>query len=123
MFDIIDGHGGNHIYDTPKMIADRIINPQPGARIPKSSSLFLSSESADRLIKENLRQNGNLIDNWLANSKPGGDLKLIYTPSNGELTGFGIPRGGTNFMPMYKVTVILRTTKNGYRLHNFYPSF
>ena len=121
--DLISGHGLKHVYETPKAIADRILNPQPGARIPTASSRAFDPNSAEYFIKETLRYNSNIIDNWLLNSKLKDSLELKYIPSSGELTGFGIPRGGTHFMPTYGMTVWLVRTQNGYILDKHYPSF
>jgi hypothetical protein len=119
----VGGHGGNHVYETPKAIADRILNPQPGARIPTASSRTFDPNSADYFVKETLRHNSNIIDSWLLTSTPNKGLELKYIPPSGELTGFGIPRGGTNFMPTYKMTVWVVRTQNGYILDKHYPSF
>ena len=123
--DLLYGHGAKiHVYSTWKETADRVINPQPGARIPTASSRTLTIEDADRLVKETLTQNSNDIDFWLQTNVIKGDrLELIYAPANGEITGFGIPRGGTSFLPTHNMTVELIRTQKGYIIGKFYPSF
>jgi hypothetical protein len=122
--DLLYGHGAKiHVYSTWQETADRVINPQPGARIPTASSRTLTIEYADRLVKETLRHNGNDIDLWLGASMKNDRFKLIYTPGNNQITGFGISRGGDKFLPTYKMTVELMRTKRGYIIDKFYPSF
>ena len=123
MQDLLSGHGLKHVYDGPKATADRVLNPQPGARIPTASTHTFSADHEDYLVKETLRHNSSVIESWLPTVTAGKSLVLKYIPPNGELTGFGIPRGGTHFMPTYKMTVWIVRTQNGYRLFDHFPSF
>lgn len=122
--DVVGGHGAErHVYYSWKETADRIINPQPGARIPTASSRTLTIEDADRLVKETLKQNTREIEEWLSTSKIRDTMELTYIPLNNQLTGFGIKRGSTSFEAAYKMRVILVRTKSGYILDKYYPSF
>ena len=123
VMDLVGGHGTKHIYDGPKATADRILNPRPGERIPTASTHAFTPAHMDSLVKETLRHNAKLIDEWFPNVGPNKAIKLEYEPLSGELTGYGIKRGENNFSSTQRITVILIRTQNGYIIDNYYPSF
>ena len=123
VMDLVGGHGTKHVYDGPKKTADRILNPQPGDRIPTASTHTFSPDDADYLVKETLRQNSNEIDFWFKTSMTNERLRLVYMTGHNQPTGYGILRNGTTFQPTYKMRVDLIRTKKGYVIDRYYPSF
>ncbi|MBL8687384.1 MAG: hypothetical protein JNK86_07985 [Alphaproteobacteria bacterium] len=74
-------------------------------------------------MKETLRHNAKLIDEWFLTAGVGESIQLRYQPSSKVLTGYGVKRGRTTFEPTDKMQVWLVRTQNGYIIDKYYPSF
>ena len=114
------GHGDDHVYKTWKEVADRSLNPKPGVWVPDISSRFQDGV-VDRLVRENMAHNRMAIKAWLANPKASKKMEFYYEPTTGEITGFGVFRGKTDFEPLPGVTIRLIRTQQGYHLDSYFP--
>ena len=119
--DALGGHGyRDHVDKTWKEVADRSINPKPGAWVPDISSLFQDGV-VNRLVRENMAYNRTDIKAWLAKADIGDKETFYYQPSTGEITGFGVFRGKTYFEPLPGITIRFIKTQQGYHLDSYFP--
>jgi len=114
------GHGDDHVYKTWKEVADRSLNPKPGAWVPDISSMFQDGV-VNRLVRENMAYNRMNIKNWVKTAGIGKKKNFYYEPTTGEITGFGILQGKTYFEPMPGVTIRFIKTQQGYHLDSYFP--